>query len=596
MKLEESIQKKAQDWSSNTYFDFETRKEVSELLEKKETKELTERFYKELEFGTGGLRGLVGAGCSRINQYTIRKATTALCVYLRKQHGEKSSLSVGISYDSRLTSKDLAKVASEVLAYYNIKVYLTKDLRPTPMLSFLVRHFSCHAGLCITASHNPSSYNGYKVYWQDGGQLVPPHDKKIIEEYKAIDDYSSLQFMAFDEAFRSGLIKYCDEELDKAYLEILKKISYQEVKLKNQKIVYTPLHGAGIVVLPKALSLCGYANVYLVPEQENPDGHFPTVKSPNPEDPESLYLAKKLADKLGSHLVLATDPDADRLAVSIKDKSVWVDLNGNQLAALLVNYILCSLKQKNLISDKSYIVKTIVTTDLLSELAKFYNCECIETLTGFKWIAEAIHLKDALSKTFLCGGEESLGFLAKDFVRDKDAVSTALLVCEMVSYYEERNQNLLLVLDSIYERHGVYYEALETLTLPGKDGKLKIDKIMEFARGHNLDKILGYKMQELVDYREQVKINYGSSSAKVKWDVLPKSNVLSFLFHGQYKLMIRPSGTEAKIKFYFSHCSTSTSEVSDTPIASYKNKIYLELNQFKERVMSSFGDIISSLG
>lgn len=589
MELSAKIKEKSYDWASNLAFDEETRKEISQLISNQEEKELVERFHQELSFGTGGLRGLVGSGCSRVNKYTIRKATTALCLYLKKTYGESKNLKVAISFDSRLTSQFFSEIASEVLTYHGIKVFLTKELRPTPLLSFMVRHFSCHAGICITASHNPSTYNGYKVYWGDGSQIVRPHDEGIINEYNGIENYNSLAFLDFKKALSQGLVNYYDEELDKAYLAELKKVSYQSNLKKTEAIVYTPLHGAGVSSVPHALSQGGFKNIFMVPEQEKPDGSFPTVGSPNPEDPKTLVLAKKLADKVKSDLVLATDPDADRIAVSFREKDgKWSDLNGHQMASLLTFYILSSLKQEKKLPEKPYLVKTIVTTDLIKSLAKHYSCECYETLTGFKWIADVIAEKEKSGASFICGGEESFGFLAKSFVRDKDAVSTAYILCEMFSYYKSQGKNFTEVLDGVYREHGVYCESLNSIELPGKDGLDKIKYLMKFFREEQGEGLFDKNLEGVTDYEEQVKTCLVSGK-KEKRDDFPRSNVLSFDFSENFRLVVRPSGTEAKIKFYFFHKSSLATEGG---FCSVKNLAQKGLDEFKEKFLSKLKTII----
>ena len=585
MTLPLEVEKKAKNWANSKAFDQETREEISQLIKNKNEKEILERFHQELSFGTGGMRGIVGSGCARVNKYTLRKATKALCLYLKKNYDSKTQLKVGISFDSRHTSQAFSETVSEVLAYYGIEVYLTKELRPTPLLSFMVRHFSCHAGICITASHNPPNYNGYKVYWADGSQIVTPHDEGIIEEYNLITDYESLNFLKFGEALNKNLIHYCDEELDRVYLENLKKVSYQQGFERTQKIVYTPLHGAGVTVLPQALRQGGFSNVHLVAEQEKPNGSFPTVESPNPEDPKALVLAKKKADEIGADLLLATDPDSDRLAFSFRDqKGDWFDPTGHQQASLLSYYILSALKEKKRFPDKPYLVKTIVTTELLDSLAKAYSCECYDTLTGFKWVADVMAKKEKEGAHYICGGEESFGFLAGSFVRDKDGVGTALVVCEMFSYYQSKGLNFTEVLDQIYREHGIYCEVAENIELPGKEGLDQINGLMNFFRTEEGKKFFTKDLEFFADYEKQEKFSV-LENKKETWDHFVPSNVLSFRFSDYFRLVMRPSGTEAKMKFYFFHRSDPKWDLKSNSYVSYKKQTEKKLDEFREEFM-----------
>ena len=585
--VEQPSSQKAQDWAQAPCFDEKTKQEVSALIRDEQLEEIEERFGSELEFGTGGLRGLVGSGTSRLNPYTIRKATTALCLYLKNFYKDKKQLKVAISFDSRVTSKEFSEVTAEVLAYYGIHVYLTENLRPTPALSFMVRYFSCQAGICLTASHNPPAYNGYKVYWEDGGQIVTPHDKEIINKFSKLNDYGALSFLDFEIAKSQGLIHYCDRELDKAYLEMAKKVSYRKPNKTDQKIVYSALHGAGGTLLPRVLKDRAYNNLLLVPEQKDPDGLFPTVKSPNPEDEEALSLSKLYADKMGASLVMATDPDADRLAVCVKENGAWVNLNGNQLATLLTYYILEAIREQGESFEKAYIVKTVVTTDLLFKIASSYSCGTRETLTGFKWIADTISKEEALGHKFLCGGEESLGFLAKDYVRDKDAVTTAALVCELLSHCDEKGETLLGYLDQIYAKFGFYCEALETMTLSGISGRKKIQEMMSFFRNFDEELFLGEKLLEKCDYLKQTRIsNFGKSKENHSFTDFPKSDVISFAFESGLKVMVRPSGTEAKIKFYFFHQENLELFKNESSLEKRREKTLKELSNFRGRFVN----------
>lgn len=588
--VDESYLAKARYWAEASCIDKETQKEVSKILSSGCEDELQERFGSELEFGTGGLRALVGAGTSRLNSYTIRRATTALCLYLKSQFPSHESLKVAISFDSRVTSKEFSELASEVLAHFGIQVYLTKELRPTPVLSFMVRHFNCHAGICITASHNPPGYNGYKVYWADGGQVVRPHDAAIISHYKNLKDYGSLAFLPFSEALKTGLIRYCDEDIDEAYRAVARKVSFRQTKNSQTKIVYTPLHGAGVMSLPHVLKDRGFDKLLLVPEQKDPDGLFPTVSSPNPEDLEAFQLAKNFADKEGAKLVLATDPDADRLGVCVKDKGSWINLSGNQIAVLLTHYILTAHQQRGDSFKNCYLVKTIVTTDLLEKIASSFSCEIFETLTGFKWIADVIAREERKGKKFLCGGEESLGFLAESYVRDKDAITTGALICELFDKCEERGESLLSYLDKIYSEYGFFCESLKTLSLSGVKGKEKITGIMSFFRGFEEKNFLSLDLLEKVDYQKQKRSDRTEDFNDRSFDSLPKSDVLSFTFSNHLKVMIRPSGTEAKIKFYFFHHSASF-DGKTSSFEGRKRESLKVLNDFVESFMGYVAQI-----
>ncbi len=552
MHLPEDIHEKALQWAQSPIFDKKTSKEIQDLLDQKNEAELINRFYKDLEFGTGGMRGIMGAGTFRINIYNIRKATHALAQYLRSLYLDKT-ITVAIAYDSRHNSRTYAQTTAEVLSGHKIKTLITKEMRPVPLLSFMVRHFECQAGVCITASHNPSQYNGYKVYWQDGGQIVPPHDKKIFQFYNASHDLTKIPSVSFEIGQKQNLIKEIDDELDSAYLEQLKTVSFFSGK-KDLQIVYTPLHGTGVYVIPKALKLFGFQNVSIVKEQAQPDGDFPTVPSPNPEDPRSLTMALELASSIKADIVLATDPDSDRLAVVVNENGQWVNFSGNQMGALLFEYVLSSLKTKGLLPSHGMTIKTIVTSNLLSDISTHYGASCEETLTGFKWICNLVESYESGQitpyKKFLCGAEESYGFLAGSFVRDKDAILASVLAVEMLAFYHSHNKNLSAVLDDLYLRHGLYQETLQTITLPGKAGDEKIRKIMLYFRQTPPKKIGSHKVDEIIDYSIDGIKRKGEKSKGMPTN-LTTSDVLQF-FCGGTKITVRPSGTEPTIKVYLS--------------------------------------------
>ncbi len=549
MNLTKDIHERALLWSSSDIFDRETRQEIQELLDVRNEKEIINRFYKDLEFGTGGMRGVMGAGLSRFNIYNVRRATQALALYLKKLEPKKK-LTIAVAYDSRMNSRFYAEAVCEILASHKIHSLITRQMRPVPMLSFMVRHFHCDAGVCITASHNPAEYNGYKIYWKSGGQLTPPHDGNILEFYKQLSDYAKLPSYSFQTAIKESFTKEVLEELDNPYFEKLNTLSLFKGG-RDLKIVYTPLHGTGIYAVPRALKNFGFHNVKLVEEQSEPDGKFPTVESPNPEDPRSLTLAQKLAVSLNADVVFATDPDADRLAVVVREEDTWKMFSGNQMGALLFNYVLSLSKKENKTPTNGFTIKTTVTSKLIEDVSNYYGFPCEETLTGFKWICDLIEAYESGKikpyKSFICGAEESYGFLAGSFVRDKDAILSCVVACEMLAYYKSLNKTLSSVLDELYMRHGYYFDCLETLTLPGKDGEEKIRNIMQNLRNKSPRKIGDYVVLNVKDYL------YSGFDSKQK---LPSSDVLLFECQDA-KITVRPSGTEPKIKIYVSVYSST---------------------------------------
>ena len=530
-------------------FDQNTKKEILRMQEE-DPAALSDAFYRTLEFGTGGMRGILGVGTNRMNKYTVGFATQGLANYLIKCF--KKDIKVAISFDSRNGSTEFAQISANILSANGIQVYLFDSLRPTPELSFAVRHLQCNAGIMITASHNPKEYNGYKVYWNDGGQLVPPHDKNVITEVNKIKDVDQVKWEG-----KAKLIRSIGKDVDNVYLTLVKRLSlHPEVVAENPDlcIVYTPLHGTGISVVPQALSDFGFKNVHIVEEQAVTDGNFPTVKSPNPEESAALELAVKLAKKVKADIVLATDPDADRVGIAVRGKGGKYQLfNGNQTATLLFHYVLSQTKI-NPTDNNNFVVKTIVTTDLIDEIATDYNVECHNVLTGFKYIAEKIREFEG-EKHFLVGGEESYGYLVGDFVRDKDAVSACCLIAEMAAYYKSvHKRTLIQQLEMLYRQYRYYKEAMVSLTEPGEAGMQAIQKRMSDLREEMPRELGGQAVLKVHDYKARHTCNMVSTTNdRIE---LPSSNVLQFITADGSKVTVRPSGTEPKIKFYFSVCDT----------------------------------------
>ena len=576
MTIDVVIRERAEYWASAPAFDADTRSEVSALIALNDQKELTDRFYRDLEFGTGGMRGILGAGTARMNIYNVRKATAALASYLKEVFPDQS-LKVAISHDSRRFSRDFAKATVEVLAAYGIKALITRELRPVPMLSFMTRHFGCHAGVCVTASHNPPDYNGYKVYWQTGGQLVPPHDKAIVFRYGEIHNYADIKRLPYEQALSNGLVLEIGEELDEAYFSRVKNLSLRNEGRAGFKIVYSPLHGSGRYPVVEMLKRFGFTDVTLVPEQEKPDGNFPTVAYPNPEDPKAMNMARDLGRKLGADLILATDPDCDRIGMEILVGGDYVRPNGNQIGALLNDFVLRSQSELGRLPKNPLVIKTVVTTDLQADLAQEFGAACDETLTGFKWICQRIEEYENGQRKpyrqFVCGGEESYGFLADSFVRDKDAVITCCIAAEMVAYYKSQGQTIIDALDRMFQKHGVYHETLADITLPGKDGADQIASMMARLRSDPPKTIDGIAVSELKDFETSQVLALGSSGfTKSRSLEFPKSNVLQFVLVDGTKISVRPSGTEPKIKFYVSVKDPSAKGQSGGTLARIKDQ------------------------
>ena len=544
--MDQHILERAQRWLTDQY-DEETRKKVQELIDN-DPNELTESFYRNLEFGTGGLRGIMGVGTNRMNIYTVAMATQGFANYIKKMNPNEQELRVAVAYDCRNNSPAFANITADVMSANGIHVFLFDCLRPTPELSFAVRELHCHAGVMVTASHNPKEYNGYKAYWNDGGQLVSPHDKNVIAEVEQIADPSMVNFNRKPE-----LITMLDERFDDIYLDKVFGLSLSLdliKKHKDLKIVYTPIHGTGRRLVPEILRRKGFENVYCVEEQMVVDGDFPTVKSPNPEEPAAMALAVKKAQEINADLVLATDPDADRVGVAVKnDKGEFILLNGNQAASVFLYYLLTRWNELGKLTGKEFVVKTIVTTELLFEIAKKYQVDRYDVLTGFKYIASKI-LELEGKKQFIGGGEESYGYLAGDFVRDKDAVVATSLLAEAMAWAAEQGKTFYELLCDIYREFGLYKEKLVSLTKKGISGTEEIKAMMARFRTTPPTEIGGEKVVEVRDYK--ILEAKDMLSGKTTPIDLPKSDVLQFFTENGSKISIRPSGTEPKIKFYFS--------------------------------------------
>lgn len=543
-RVEPQIEERATVWLTGNY-DEATKNEVRRLMEN-DPQELKESFYQNLEFGTGGLRGIMGVGTNRMNIYTVGMATQGLANYLIKAF-KGEPVSVAIAHDSRNNSRLFAETAAKIFAANGFTAYLFDSLRPTPELSFAIRELGCKAGVVVTASHNPKEYNGYKVYWSDGAQIIAPHDKNIINEVNSILSIDEIKFEG-----GSGIIKIIGEQLDNQYVERLAGLSLSPEIIKkhsNLKIVYTPIHGTGVKLVPLALERFGFKNIIRIPEQDISDGNFPTVKSPNPEENSTLAMAIEKAKSENADLVLATDPDADRVGVAVKVADGKYELlNGNQTASLLCFYMISRWKELGKLQGKEYIVKTIVTTDLLKEIASDFNVEVFNVLTGFKYIADIIG-KNEGSKSFIMGGEESYGYLAGEFVRDKDAVVSCALIAEAAAWAKEQGKTLLELLKEIYVRYGLYKEKLLSVTKKGISGQEEIKKMMENFRSTPPQTIAGSKVLLIHDYK--VCETYDTIS-ELRYSIdLPKSDVLQFITQDGTIISVRPSGTEPKIKFYF---------------------------------------------
>ncbi|MCB1194771.1 phospho-sugar mutase [bacterium] len=592
--MDSAVRERINEWLTDDY-DANTRKEIEQLLASNNEKELIDRFYQDLDFGTGGMRSIIGAGTNRINIYTIAKATQGLANYILKQGAQTAKKGVAIAHDSRHMSPEFALVAAQVLAGNGIKAYLFKELRPTPLLSFSVRHLRTTAGIVVTASHNPKEYNGYKVYWEDGGQVVAPHDVNIIKEVRQITSMQQVKKCDKKQAVADGLIVYLDETVDNAYLDKSVTLSINRTVIRDTadtvRIVYTPIHGTGITLVPAILEKLGFRNVHIVEKQRNPDANFSTVVSPNPEEGAALELAIADAKKFDADLVLATDPDADRLGIAVKDNAgSYILLNGNQIGSLLVYYVLSQLKEKNILPKNGIVIKTIVTTELQRAIASHFNIECIDVLTGFKFIAEKIRQYETDSGTpenpqyqFLAGGEESYGYLVGTFARDKDAVVSAAFMAEIAAFAKSKSTTIYELLQDIYRQFGFYDELLKSLVYKGKEGSETIEKIMREFRENPPKKIGDTPVVSLCDYQRHIVINPITNESIGTID-LPRSNVLAFHLEDETRITIRPSGTEPKIKIYFGGMGKAQGNSLETTRQEVQNRLGNYLDSMLEQI------------
>ncbi|OAA84744.1 phospho-sugar mutase [Clostridium ljungdahlii] len=565
-------------WLSSPYVDQDGKMELKNI---EDEKEIEDRFYKDLEFGTGGLRGVIGIGTNRMNIYTVGKATEGLSKYLIKKYN--TNISVCIAYDCRIMSKEFAEAAASNLCANGIEVNLFKTLHPTPMLSYAVRELKSKAGIVITASHNPKQYNGYKVYGEDGGQVTDDFANAILSCIESISDFSEIKHMDLKEAENEGILNMLGEDIDKSYIEKVKSLAIRKdlikAHAKDLKIIYTPLHGTGNIPVRRALKELGYENVNIVKEQESPDGSFPTAEYPNPEDPRVFELALDMAQTIKPDIIFGTDPDCDRIGIVVKNvEGQYKTLTGNQVGVLLTHYILSSLKETDKLPQNGVVVKTIVTTEMAQDIAKEYGVELVNVLTGFKYIGEKIkEFKSKGNKDYIFGFEESYGYLAGDFVRDKDAVIASTLICEMTLYYKMKGISLYEALLELYKKYGFYKEKLISVELKGREGHEKIENILQYMR-HSMKRTLGdAKIVKKLDYKLSVEkdlININESKID-----LPKSNVLKFIMEDKSWFVVRPSGTEPKIKIYLSIIGNSLKDAEE------------KMNVFEKRVMKIIDDV-----
>ena len=549
--LDSTTQQRVDKWLSGPY-DAATKESIQHLIDSGNTTELTDSFYRDLEFGTGGLRGVLGVGSNRMNRYTVGAATQGLSNYINAAF-PGVDISVAIAHDSRRMSPEFARLVADIFSANNIKVYLFSSLRPTPELSFAIRQLGCQSGIVVTASHNPPEYNGYKVYWNDGGQVVSPHDKAIIDEVNKITSVDDIKFEGVPER-----IHLIDEEIDAPYVERLKSNAVNPDVIKRQadlNIVYTPIHGTGITLVPRTLEALGFTNVHIVEEQATPDGNFPTVKSPNPEEKAAMQLALDLANAINADLIMATDPDADRVGAGARNHHGEFELlNGNQMASLIIYYLLNAWRDTGRLTGKEFVAKTIVTTDLIDAMCKRYGVTCYNTLTGFKYIAEVIRELEG-KEQFIAGGEESYGYLIGDFVRDKDAIASCAMIAELTAYAKDQGKSLFDTLMEMYIENGFYYESLVSLTKKGKAGAEEIQQMMADFRANPPKSIAGSPVVRIDDYKalERTDATKGEKTTIKSGSMgIESSNVLQFFTEDGTKVSARPSGTEPKIKFYVS--------------------------------------------
>ena len=562
--MDHSIQDKVSVWLSGNY-DEATKNAINSL----QPDDLADSFYRSLEFGTGGLRGIMGVGTNRMNKYTVGMATQGFANYLKKTYGNEP-VSVVIGHDSRNNSRFFAETTAGVFAANGIQVYLFEALRPTPELSYAIRQLGCKAGVVCTASHNPKEYNGYKAYWNDGGQLVPPHDKNVIKEVEAITSVDEVNWTGGE-----ANITLIGRDMDEAYINMVKSLSVYPEVIQAQhdlSIVYTPIHGTGITLVPEVLSRFGFTNVHIVEAQATPDGNFPTVGYPNPEESETMAMGLAMAKSIDADILLGTDPDADRVGIGVKNhKGEWVLMNGNQTAVLAFAYLIEARKAKGIAKPNDMVISTIVTTAMINEVAKQNGVACYNVLTGFKWIAELIKEKEA-NENYVIGGEESFGLMIGNEIRDKDAISAVALLCEMAAYEKAKGRSLFDKMIELYMQYGFYYEQLISITKKGMNGQKEIAAMMEGFRTNTPKAIDGSEVVEMLDYEMQTGKNLLSGET---WKLqLPKSNVLQFMTADGSKISARPSGTEPKIKFYFSvHTTLASKEAYDDTFAGLDQKI-----------------------
>ncbi len=569
-----------EEWLSNPYFDADTKKELESI--KDDEKEIKERFYTELEFGTGGLRGIIGAGINRMNIYTVRKATQGLANYIIR--AGKQDKGVAIAFDSRRMSPEFAKETALCLCANGIPVYIFESLRPTPELSFALRELGCVAGVNITASHNPPEYNGYKAYWEDGAQITPPHDVEILKEVKAVTDFNNVKTMSEEDAVAAGLYHVIGKEIDDKYIETLKKLVLRpdciKAMAKELKIVYTPLHGTGNIPVRRVLAELGFENVYVVKEQELPDGNFPTVSYPNPEAAEAFALGLKLAKEVDADLVLANDPDADRLGVYVKDtkSGEYISLTGNMSGCLLADYEIGQMKELRGLPADGALIETIVSTDMAKAIAKYYGIALYECLTGFKFIGQKmLDFELNGTGTYLFGFEESYGCLIGDHARDKDAIVATMALCEAAAYYKTKNMTLWDAMIELYDRYGYYKDGIVSVTMKGIEGLDKIQSIMTSLRDNPPAEVGGYKITAIRDYKKDTIKNL--ATGEVTPTGLPASNVLYFEMENNTWICVRPSGTEPKIKLYYGVVGTSL-EDAEAKSKSLADSVNAMINAF----------------
>ena len=572
--MDNAIKEKIDFWL-NSSISQEDKDNIKELLNSNE-KELIDAFYKDLDFGTGGLRGIMGTGPNRMNKYTVGMATQGLSNYLLSAFPNEE-ISVAIAHDSRINSRFFAETAAAVFSANGIKVYLFNDLRPTPQLSFAIRHLKCKSGIVLTASHNPKEYNGYKVYWDDGAQIITPHDTNIIQEVRKIKDFNDVRFEK-----NEALVEILDDSIDTAYLDAVhaQSLSPESIEKHNDiSIVYSPIHGTGITMVPQMLEKLGFKNVHIVDEQSSPDGNFPTVVYPNPEEQEAMTLALKKAKEVNADLVMATDPDADRVGIAVKNtEGQFQLLNGNQTGALIVYYLCRKWHENGKLDGNQFIVKTIVTTELIGEIAKKFNITYYDTLTGFKYIAGIIRELEG-KETFIGGGEESYGYMIGDFVRDKDAVASCSILAEMTAWAKDQGMSMYELLIEISREFGLYHEQLVSLTKKGKEGAEEINQMMKSFRTTPPETLGGFKIVKIIDYQESIESDFISG---IKKDInFPKSNVLQLYTEDGTKISMRPSGTEPKIKFYF---STHKKLIDSKDFETEMQTLAKHINSFKEEL------------